>query len=227
MMRVAVLLCLLGPQFVWAASLDTILENNKGVKALQEEKNREAFTIFSEAIVNHPEEAVLSYNLGLTFLANEEWDKALQAFSTAATTAEDPALKFQSHFNAGVAAGAAKQIEVALSHYQEALEIDPNSQEVKTNIELLLQNQGGGGSGGGDSDKKEQKEDGDGQDENQQPQPQEQKPKEKPKPKPFKSEELSPQDAKKILDELRRQEEQIRAKFNNQRRKEQPVEKDW
>lgn len=51
--------------------------------------------------------------------------------------------------------------------------------------------------------------------------------KNKPQPKPFDSKELTPADAKKILDELKRQEQKIRTEFQRKEAKEQPKDKDW
>jgi len=47
------------------------------------------------------------------------------------------------------------------------------------------------------------------------------------KPRPFQGKELSEGDVKKILGELKQQEEKIRAEFNRKEVKEQPRDKDW
>lgn len=46
-------------------------------------------------------------------------------------------------------------------------------------------------------------------------------------PRPFKGEDLSEGDVKKILGELKRQEDKIRAEYNRKEVKEQPRDKDW
>lgn len=46
-------------------------------------------------------------------------------------------------------------------------------------------------------------------------------------PRPFKGDELSEGDVKKILGELRNQEQKIRANFDKRERKENRNEKDW
>ena len=73
-----------------------------------------------------------------------------------------------------------------------------------------------------DKDKKDDKKDGKDKDENKK---YENNP--KPQPKKFKSEELSEGDVKKILQELKQQEQKIRAEFNRKEVKEQPRDKDW
>ena len=52
-----------------------------------------------------------------------------------------------------------KKIPEALEQYQAALEINPTSSEVKTNIELLIQQQNQGGQGENDQEKKDDKND--------------------------------------------------------------------
>ncbi|RYZ86954.1 MAG: hypothetical protein EOP06_13550 [Proteobacteria bacterium] len=49
----------------------------------------------------------------------------------------------------------------------------------------------------------------------------------KPQPKKFDSKELNEGDVKKILQELKQQEQKIRAEFNRKEAKEQPRDKDW
>lgn len=143
-----------------------------------------------------------------------------------------------SWYNAGVAAGEQKRIAEALAYYQKALAINPASKEVKTNIELLLQQQSGGGGDGKDpnnkDDKKDDKNKGDqekqdqkGQDEKKPNQPDKNQPQPKPSPKPFKSEELTERDVKNILEELKRQEQQIRGRMNDRKSKDQDPDKDW
>ena len=222
---------------VRAEGVESIHQNNKGVEAFMDDRKKEAFETFSGAIVMEPESAILNYNLGLAFEANEEFDKAFQSYLKAAEIVaaqkSDPELRFQSFFNAARIKGEKEEIDEALRLYQEALAIHPDSQEAKTNIELLFkggQGKGGKGKNGNNKDPgKDEKSEGDQQDQknqNQQDQSRDREPN-KPKPKQFKSEELSNQDVGKILNELRRQEEQIRAKFNDKRTRETPVDKDW
>jgi tetratricopeptide (TPR) repeat protein len=212
-----------------------VLKNNEGVKNFQK-KPVEAFDRFSDALVDLPYSGEVHYNLGTTFLQNREFEKALSEYQQAikhapSNSARDQEVRFRSLFNSAVVLTELKKTDEALNLYQKALELNPDSVETKTNIELLTQQGGGEGEGESDqkNDKGEQKDDkskGQGQDEKKQDQPQKiENP--KPKPRPFKSEELGQQDVKRILEELKRQEEQIRARMQNEQSKDAPPAKDW
>lgn len=65
---------------------------------------------------------------------------------------------FASLFNQGQLLARENKIDEALNKYQEALALNSESIEVKTNIELLMQQKQGGGQGEGDSkDNKDEK----------------------------------------------------------------------
>ena len=188
----------------------------------------------------------------------EEALKSLQHALKLAEQQKDVAGIFTMQFNLGVHFGAQKKVPEALEHYQAALEIVPTSTETKTNIELLIQQQqqdqkdkqdqkkkDGQGEGdskdqskgdkGKDQDKKDDKGDqqkdpkdakGDDDKKNNPDQQRENSPKYK--PRPFKGDQLSEGDVKKILGELKNQEQKIRANFDKKEKgKSKNNEKDW
>jgi tetratricopeptide (TPR) repeat protein len=139
-------------------------------------------------------------------------------------------------FNLATIQAEQKNNDKALELYQKALDIDPESIEVKTNMELLTQQDSGGGGGQDDKqqDKKNDKDKkgGEGDKKDDQKNGQNKKNDEKfenprPTPRPYQSEEISQQDMKRILEELKRQEGNIRARMDNERKKEAPAAKDW
>lgn len=222
-----------------ANDLRGIWQNNQGVRKFDGKKSVEAFDRFNDAMVDLPFSSEVHYNLGNTFLGNKEFDKALSEYAQAlklsrGKSKQEQETRFKALFNSGVALTELKRVDEAIDHYQQALEIHPDSIETKTNIELLARSQSGGGEGQ-DQDKKQQDKgdqkkdkDGQGDQDQQQKQPQQyqgQKP--KPKPKPFKSEELSQQDVNRILEELKRQEDSIREKMQREGAKDAPRDKDW
>jgi Ca-activated chloride channel homolog len=213
---------------------DVISRNNEAAESLKQKQSYQAYKDLTDLLSTAPFQPEVRMNLGLAFEMNEEFDKAIKEYLSVAGSNVDPSLKFQAFFNAARLFGEKKKIPDALQYYQEALKIDPSSVEVKTNIELLFAQGGGGGDG---DDKKDQQQDdkkdpkkdksGDKEKENPQPQPQDGKKKEKRAPPRFKSEELSEQDVKNILEELKRQEQKNRAKMMDQAPKENSNGPDW
>ncbi|MGZ3726914.1 MAG: tetratricopeptide repeat protein [Pseudobdellovibrio sp.] len=184
--------------------------------------------------------------------------KSLQYALKIAQETNDLAGQFSVRYNLGVYFGLQKKIEPAIENYQAALEIVPDSKETKTNIELLVQqqqkqNKQGQGQGDSKSDSQD-KQQNSGQDKNNKDQKQndkndnsdnkdkkdqdkkgeqpkdDQKRENSPryKPRPFQGDQLSEGDVKKILGELRNQEQKIRANFDKKEKgKTKKNEKDW
>ncbi len=202
-----------------------IQSNNRGVKSYTDERLGDSYNAFVGALSDLPFSPEVHYNLGRTFFENKEYEKAYKESMTAAKFAEpNSETRFQSLFQAAASQAESKKVDEAVAIYQMALEIKPDSKEVKTNIELLTKQNQGGGQGEPQQDPQE----GEGQGDQQQPQPnQGPKQDQKKQPKPFKSEDLSKKDVENILDELERQEEQIRAKFQREGSKDSPRDKDW
>jgi Ca-activated chloride channel family protein len=200
--------------------LGTIRDNNAAVKELETEKAFAAEKLFLKALANDPFRHELRFNLGNAYLVQKKYDRALKDYESVVRqnpigqSAEQDSLRFKALFNGAIAAQELKNNDKALEMYQKALEIDPNSIEVKTNIELLSQN-GGGGGGQGDQQKPQDPNDkGEGQGE---------QPKEEPQEKG-----VSNRDVKDILEELERQEQKIRAlEYGNQKGREKGPDKDW
>ena len=210
-----------------ATTWDSFWRNREGVKKFGDEAYLPAHQAFLRALEDDPLNPRIHLNLALTYQANEEFEKAEQAYTAALKLIpEDSPLRFETFFNLGGVYGKQRKLDEALAAYQAALDINPDSKEVKTNIELLWQ--GGGGGGKGQSkDKKDQKggKDTDQKDgENKEKEYQSGK---EQKPRPFDSKELTPQDVKKILDEVKNQEQSIRAEEYERNTKEAPRGKDW
>ncbi|KYG69625.1 hypothetical protein AZI87_01445 [Bdellovibrio bacteriovorus] len=219
--------------------------NREGNKQVQAQAYGPAMDKYLEALRFDPFVGQLHLNLGLSFEGLQQAEKALQSYQEAENLAlkeEKLELVFMARFNRAQLLGKAKKVDEALAVYQKALEIIPTSNEVKTNIELLTQSQQGQG---GENKQDQQNQQGDQNQQQQQNQdgkdqkdkdPKDQEPKDdkkqvqqspKYKPRPFQGKELSEADVKKILGELKQQEEKIRAEYNRKEVKEQPRDKDW
>jgi tetratricopeptide (TPR) repeat protein len=207
-----------------AVTLNSWLHTREGTAKFKDKNYRQAYQHFMAALEDDPLKAETHMNIARSLEANEEFDKAAKGYEAVIKfLPKDSPLRFEAYFNLGDAYGKAKKIPQALEAYQAALEMDPDNIEVKTNVELLMQQQGGGeGEGDSQSDKQDQNGKG-GQSQNNPQQPQQKKQ----QPKPFNSQELTKQDVKKILDEIKNQEQAIRAQENEKHPKEGVRDKDW
>jgi len=210
-----------------------IYHNNKSVFHLSKKMNYEALGEAIEALRYLPFASELHLNLGDLYLLNKDFEKAQKEFLTSARSAahaHNDQMKFHAFFNAAIAATELKHIDEALSLYQDCLDIQKDSLETKTNIELLIQSQSGGGKGegGGKSDaNQDQKDDKDNKSDRNDPNKKFQNEAPKNQPQPYKGKEISKENVNKILDELKQQEQNIRAKFENRNNHHPQNEKDW
>ncbi len=208
------------------ATLDGYLYTRDGLNKFAAKNYRPAYQDFMSALEDDPLNPNTHLNIARALEANEEFEKAEKGYRGVLNILpKESPLRFQALFNLAGVLGKEKKIPEALEVYQRALEIDPDNIEVKNNIELLIQQGGGEGEGDSQSQKQDDKGKG-GQDEQKNPQQKEPEQK-KQQPKPFNSQELTPQDVKKILDEIKNQEQSIRAQENDKGAKEAPREKDW
>jgi len=230
----------------------TLLHNRESVKMLNSKNLEASQGELIEAFQFDPYQPELHLNLGLNLELQKENEKALKQYATAEKYSLNAFQKFISRFNRAQLLAQEKKTEEALQEYQRALEIVPTSKEVKTNIELLMQQNQGQGNDKNNQDKNDEKnkgddqskdkKDGEGKDQqdpkdqqdkkdqeqkNRDQQNKQYKPNSKYQPREFKGE-LSPGDVKKILDEIKQQEQKIRAEYNKKNDyKERPRDKDW
>jgi Ca-activated chloride channel homolog len=216
-----------------ATTVGSFWRNREGVHKFNDKSYYPAYQAFLKALEEDPLNPELHLNLARAFEANEEYEKAEQAYRSALKILpENSPRRFEALFNLGGVLAKNKKLDEAVQAYQACLDIDPDSKEVKTNIELLWQNGGGGEGQDQNKDQKEgkdkQKKDGEGQDKDQKDKPNpDDKQDQKKQPKPFESKDLTPQDVKKILDEIKNQEQAIRAQEYERNAKEAPRGKDW
>lgn len=214
----------MGSVTVQATTLNSYLRNRDGLKKFEGKSYFPAYQDFTKALEDDPLNPEVQLNIARALEANEEFPKAEQAYKgILQMLPKDSPRRFETLFNLAGVQAKNKKIDEALDSYQAALEIEPESKEVKTNIEMLWQ---GGGEGEGDGQEGQDKKDdkGKGKDPKDEQGPIK---KEKPQPKPFDSKELTPQDVKKILDEIKNQEQSIRADENDKGAKQAQPEKDW
>ncbi|OGJ86593.1 MAG: hypothetical protein A2487_10620 [Candidatus Raymondbacteria bacterium RifOxyC12_full_50_8] len=147
MTRPIIILCACA-LFPLAAVASPVLKNRAATKEYKKEKYQEAAKLYQEAEVEAPEKKELSFNLGSALYKAQDFDKAAEAFGRAAKT-KDNSLKKKIYFNTGNAlyrTGTAAQdqsanekLKEAVAMYKKALDIDPQDIATKFNLQKALQ----------------------------------------------------------------------------------------
>lgn len=221
---------------------------------VKNEKHEDALAKYYSLLEDDGERSATHSNIGVLLNGMQKSEDSLKSLQYALKLAEDTGDKemiFKVRYNLGVYYGSLKKIPEALENYQMALDIMPTSNEIKTNIELLIQqqqqqqqNQKKQGEQGdqkqdqqpnsGQDENKDKKQSGDqkdkkdGQDDKENKEDQKKESSAKYQPRPFKGDQLSEGDVKKILGELKNQEQKIRANFDKKEKgKSKNNEKDW
>lgn len=209
-------------------------ENNQAIAALKKKDADKAESKLLSALGADPFNPILHLNLGWLFEKEKKYDMAVREYQSvlrdSAVRPIPDELKFIAHFNAGNALAEKKDIPGALKQYQAALDLNPDSKETKINIELLFK--GGGGQGKGSGQKKQSqknKKNGNKKQPNKnQNNNQNQRYTNKGHPKPkFNSKDLTREDVRKIMDELKSEEQKVRSRIYDAKTKDTPPAKNW
>jgi Ca-activated chloride channel family protein len=232
-----------------AATYETVEE---GRSLFEQEKYAEAYEKFHEAAADLPEEPLLEFNKAATFYKRSDYDKAIELYEKALATKDlqleatarynlgncyfQQAVKHQTDYDAAIAL-----LTGAMACYRDALEVLPDSHQARYNLEkskllrkLLRdkkkkQEEEQKKNQPQPDDKEEQQKEGeqdqqkgDDQNQGQEEQPQPQAGGEE------KKQELSPEDAEKLLNAIReRQQQREREERVRQPMGYAPVGKDW
>jgi tetratricopeptide (TPR) repeat protein len=231
---ICVLISLLIQNTAVAASLNEIFgihKNNTAVRSLSADQDEEISNLdiakaekeLLTALSADPFNPVIRLNLGLLFEVQKKYSNAIKEYESVARREDvEDALRFAANFNAGNASAQDKKIDLAINYYQRALEIKPDDLDTKKNIEILFLTGGGGGQG----DQKDQDQKQDPNNQGQNPNPDQNQPPKQEKPK-FDSKNLTKEDVRKILEELKSQEKKIRENENGSKGREATTGKDW
>ncbi|TFH65253.1 MAG: tetratricopeptide repeat protein [Candidatus Zixiibacteriota bacterium] len=131
---------------VWAIALMMLLSapvargdyralNEKGNKALTEDKTDEALKYYKDAEVEKPKQPVLDYNIGSALYKQNKYPEAVQRYIRALNT-DDPKFQADTYYNSGNALFRAEQYAEAINAYKKCLEINADDSDAKYNLEL-------------------------------------------------------------------------------------------
>jgi Ca-activated chloride channel family protein len=123
------------PVDVQGESLHSKIE--KGSNLYQDERYDEAMESFVDAQIESPEEAKLKYNIANTHYKMNNYKEAVKNYQDVAATAQDITLEERSLYNIGNCMYRQGKLEEAVEYYKKALELDPNDQDAKYNLEFV------------------------------------------------------------------------------------------
>ena len=109
----------------------------KGSALYDGKKYDEAVKSFIDAQIESPENPKLKYNVANTHYKMRNYEEAVKNYQDVAATAQDIQLEEKSIYNIGNCMYRQGRLEEAVEYYKKALELDPNDQEAKYNLEFV------------------------------------------------------------------------------------------
>jgi Ca-activated chloride channel family protein len=195
----------------------------------------EAIRLYQEALREDPKNAKLYFNLGNALSKAGKMEDALGAWETFRSLSETPSDKARAEYNMAHTLGKMQQWDKALALYKEALRKSPRDEEARYNYELALkqkqeQQKNQQQDQKQDKDQKKQDDQKQNQQQQQQDQQQQQQPpqdqqQQQPKPKP--KNEMSKDQAEKILKALENKEKDLLKDLKKQKATQRSNDKDW
>lgn len=101
-------------------------------------KFAEAEKAYALLDMEHPKEIQYRYNRGAAAYQNADYQGAMAAFSSVLRRVEDDELRFKASYNLGNTAFKQGDFQSAAAHYKQAVRYNPQSEDVRYNLELAL-----------------------------------------------------------------------------------------
>ena len=114
-------------------------KNNQGYTAFSKGQYNTAVELFQDAIKSNPKSAIVHYNLGCSYLAMAEYDRAINYLGRAVVLDLDQKFK-EAHYNLALAFLRRGDHQIAITTAQKALNIDNNyllAHQLLKSIELI------------------------------------------------------------------------------------------
>lgn len=115
-----------------------IFDHDRAIVSAQKNDFKKSQELLTRLVVDHPENADLLYDLGVSAYKNNEFQTALSYFNKAANIHNAPAsLIEQATFNTGNAHVHLKQLHEAIAAYDRVLEKNPEHEKARENKEMV------------------------------------------------------------------------------------------
>lgn len=111
-------------------------KNNEGVKLYNEDKAEEALSKWRDAQIDDPDKKELHYNIGSALYKQEKYEDAFKEYEKSLSS-KDTALHAKTYYNMGNSSYRMGRLPEAIEYYKKTLEIDPDDEDAKYNIEFI------------------------------------------------------------------------------------------
>jgi Ca-activated chloride channel family protein len=129
-----IIIFVFGSSSVWAD-----LNRSKvkaGVKAFEESQYDKSLQHFQDALLDDPENPLGHYNVAEALYKNKKYEEAIKSYEKSLNS-QDIALREKAFYNLGNSYYQMNKYQEAIQNYIKALELDPNDQDAKHNLELV------------------------------------------------------------------------------------------
>jgi Ca-activated chloride channel homolog len=213
---------------------------NDGVDEYEENKFAEAEVNFKKGIEADVENFESRFNLGDAIYKQGRFEEALEEFKNSMPLALNDESKSSIFHNIGNTLLKSQKLQESIGAYREALKLNPNDMETKYNLSYAIKQMQNQQDNKQDQDKndqnqdqKDQNKDKQEQDKNEEEKEQDQKEQNKDQNKDQQQQpqepkdEISKDEAQRILDALKNNEAELQKKMREHKAKKTNVEKDW
>jgi len=203
-------------------------ENNKGVKSFIDGEYQEALDNFRNAQLSKPESPTIRHNAALSIYRMGDFEKTIAELEKAYEFAEEDIEKADIQYDMGNTWFMQDSLVRSIAHYQKALEFDPTNEDAKYNLELARaiikefsdkqqqqqqnqqqQDQQQQEQQDDQQDQQEQQEQDQQQEQQQQEEQDQQEQEEQQQEKPVNPEEMTEEEAERLLDAMQQNEEDL------------------
>ncbi|MCK4606074.1 MAG: tetratricopeptide repeat protein [candidate division Zixibacteria bacterium] len=217
---------------------DYVDQVKNGNDAFRNGDYKTALECYHSAEVDLPESPELEYNMAGALYREGAYEEAVDKYGRAMNTT-DIDLESAAHYNLGNTQFRIGDYQKAIERYQKALEINPGDVDAKYNLELARrklkdqmksqeqEQQQQQQKQQQDQQQQQQEQEQEEQDQQQQQQDQQEEQQEPQQPQPQDEKEMSQEDAERILNALRDDEQEIQEKIKRQRAVGDYTGKDW
>lgn len=203
----------------------------EGNRAYREQKYLDAEIHYRKALEAEREFSPGTFNLGAALYKQERFPEAAEQYRRAAMKFADPATRASALHNLGNALLKGQKLPESISAYKEALKLNPRDIDTKYNLEyakaLLKKQQDQGKKKTQPRENQEQEEQQAKERDPSQAQAQQQQPEDRRQQSQTKKSQVSREDAERILEALKNEEQNVQKKLLKRAPARVKVEKDW